>query len=78
MPSSAIETMNAADVGRRDRVVAQRERDRPLDLDLAVRELRLGRDVDALGHAVEREVAVEGHVDDGAGQGLGGDVDRRR
>ena len=48
----------------------------PGDLDLAVGELRLGRDLDRLRHAVEGQVADERHVGRRAGDGRRRDVDR--
>ena len=59
----------AADVRGDDLEVGERERRGARDLDLAVGELRLGRDLDRLRHAVERQVADERQVGGRAGRG---------
>ena len=67
-----------ADVGGHDAEVRQRERDRALDLDLAIGETRLGGDLDRLRDTVQGQVADQREVGRGPverrgrhGDGLG-------
>ncbi len=61
------------DVRRRDPEVRQREREGPGDLDLAVGELGLSRDLHRLRDAVQRQVADQRDVARGPGEGGRGD-----